>query len=126
VSPTTQRDVANFVLTAFCVGPDVVVLDRPCSRAAVALFINERAATAVALPNLAPNGGWDRTCTWRFPLVVAWAGFAATPAMCATWSLGDYGLLLQGLSEQQIQSLAHNDGRICTGKLVAAKVFEHA
>jgi len=88
-----------------------MVLDRARGSAATAPLIDERAAAAVALPYLAPNGRGDRACAPRAFLI------ATTTA--AAWSIGNRGFPLERVRKQQIKGPAHDDGRVGAGTLVA-------
>ncbi len=57
VGPAAQRDIVRPVLSAFPIGPVVMVLHRARASAATTLLIDERAATTVAPPYLASDRG---------------------------------------------------------------------
>ena len=89
VGPTTQRDVARFVPSAFSVGLFVMVLHAARASAAAPLVIEERATPPVALPYLAS----DR-CGYGASSAVA-VSFATFTSVAGARSIGERGFLLE-------------------------------
>ena len=62
VGPAAQRDIARLMLSAFPIGPLMMVLHAARASAATTLLIDERATPPIALPYLAPDRGRDGAC----------------------------------------------------------------